>query len=162
MNQTNQLKRTMTRLLLAFMLILTGYAGVFAQQLSIDFKQAANKRPTAGKIEWINGNLNANNSFYYEGMAVPQRIILDNLKAGESRTILIQHATLQSSKSAHAYDFLTSWDNAREVARRFSPSKPLLLDLIATRRDDAAQSLSAASSNCDPINNAVEFTVGIP
>ena len=82
MNQTNQLKRTMTRLLLAFMLILTGYAGVFAQQLSIDFKQAANKRPTAGKIEWINGNLNANNSFYYEGMAVPQRIILDNLKAG--------------------------------------------------------------------------------
>ena len=31
MNQTNQLNRTMTRILLAFMLILTGYAGGYAQ-----------------------------------------------------------------------------------------------------------------------------------
>ncbi len=34
MNQTFQPKRTMTRILLAFMLILTGYAGVFAQESS--------------------------------------------------------------------------------------------------------------------------------
>jgi hypothetical protein len=162
MNQTNQLKRTMTRILLAFMLILAGYAGGFAQALSIDFKQAGNKSPSAGKIEWINGIVNASNSFYYEGMAVPQRIILDGLQAGQSRTIVIKHQTLKSAKSAHGYDFLTSWENAEEVARRFSPSKPLLLDVIATRRNDASQKVSEASSNCNPLNNAVEFKVGIP
>jgi len=155
------LRSLFTRLM--FVLIaFTAATNVSAQSLSIDFKQAANDEPTPGKIEWVNGIVNSNNSIYYEGMAVPQRIILDGLVAGQPRTIIIRHQTLKSAKSAHAYDFLTSWENAEEVARRFSPALPLLADLFPTRRADASQSLSDAAANCNPSNGAQLFKIDIP
>ena len=105
MNQMNQLKQTMTRILLAFVLILTGYAGGFAQ--AVDIRQAENGNTNnVGNITWIESNLGSNNSIYYEGMAVPQRIITDNLPNQKTHTILLKHQAKKGTK--HGYDFLTS------------------------------------------------------
>jgi hypothetical protein len=55
--------------------------------------------------DWINGNLNKNNSAYYEGDSTPQRLYLNELTNG-SHTFEIKYGTTKGGK--HAYDFITS------------------------------------------------------
>ncbi len=56
---------------------------------------------------WVNGNLGASNSKYFEGDSIPYRIGLTNLDAG-THTVTIQWDTTKSGK--HAIDYLTTWD----------------------------------------------------
>ena len=142
MNQTNQLKRTMTRVLLAFMLILTGYAGGFAQ--AVDFTQAANKSKTdpLGQVYWIGSILNDSKSDYYEGMAVPQRIILTGLTPNQQHTFYFSFSSIKGN--VHSYDFITSWDKAISVAdfvgNKLTPGSSLLSDLISGQCGEAIPS----------------------
>src|SRR5688572_1321046 len=46
---------------------------------TIDFHQAANEDHPTLPIEWINGILNPNNSDYFEGIGVPQRILFTGI-----------------------------------------------------------------------------------
>ena len=132
MNQVFQLKRTITKILLAFMLILTGFAG-FAQQVSVNFDQSSNNQLSPpGSVKWVNGNL-GKNSIYYEGMAVPQRIILGNLTPNTDYVLDIRLQATKDAKMAHAFDFMTSWTYAQEVARKFRPNQPLLVDLFENK-----------------------------
>jgi hypothetical protein len=57
---------------------------------------------------WINGNLNANNSTYFEGDSTVQRLWLTGFAPGSSHTVKLKYGTTKSGK--HAYDFLTTWD----------------------------------------------------
>src|SRR5262245_45532390 len=56
---------------------------------------------------WQNGNLNANNSTYFEGDSVPFRGVLTNLVSGHSYSIEVNWDTTESS-GTHAYDYITS------------------------------------------------------
>ena len=86
--------------------------------LTVDFKQASNnnKPNPVGVVTWINSILQASNSRYYEGMAVPQRTIF----TGVAPTSGSQHNFTfypQFTKGGiHAYDFLTSWAGANAAA----------------------------------------------
>ncbi len=53
---------------------------------------------------WINGNLQSNNSAYYEGDATPQRLYLTGLVNG-THTVVIKYGTTKGGK--HAYDYVT-------------------------------------------------------
>ena len=57
---------------------------------------------------WTNGNLQSNNSTYFEGDATVQRLWLTDLVPGDSVTVTLEYGTTKGAK--HAYDFLTTWD----------------------------------------------------
>ncbi|MHB9093001.1 MAG: hypothetical protein ACYC7H_16450, partial [Chloroflexota bacterium] len=65
---------------------------------------------TSGDLgcRWINGNLNANNSTYYEGDATVQRLWLTGMVPGSQHTVTVKYGTTKGGK--HAYDFLTTWN----------------------------------------------------
>ncbi|MBK9711345.1 MAG: DUF11 domain-containing protein [Kouleothrix sp.] len=56
---------------------------------------------------WINGNLQGNNSRYFEGDATVQRLWLTGLTNG-AHSVTLQYGTTKGGK--HAYDYLTNWD----------------------------------------------------
>lgn len=95
----------------------------------IDFKQAANDDGgfSLGDVHWIGSILQNSNSMYFEGMSVPQRIVLDDIAAtgGNVHTLTMNH---QANKGGvHAYDFLTSWEQAVTAANAIDSPPPGLL-----------------------------------
>jgi hypothetical protein len=77
---------------------------IFIDPPSVDFKQCANDNPTAGSCDWIGSILQANNSVYYEGMSVPQRLLYRGLGNG-AHTISFDYSYTKGG--IHAYDFIT-------------------------------------------------------
>ena len=75
---------------------------------------AANPAGCAASDDWVNGNLNENNSHYREGDSVPFRTKLTNLTAGTSYSFTIGYDTIQGGK--HAYDYLTSYNRTEPGA----------------------------------------------
>jgi hypothetical protein len=57
--------------------------------------------------QWVNGNLGASKSVYFEGDSIPYRMRFDNLAAG-SHTVTIKWDTTKSGK--HAIDYLTTYN----------------------------------------------------
>ncbi len=83
-----------------------------AANLVSDFKQCANKDNAAGDCHWISSIVQASNSKYYEGMSVPQRTIFTGIPAtaGDVHTLTFSHLATKGGK--HAYDWLTSYNQA--------------------------------------------------
>ena len=103
---------------------------------SPDYVQAANKMTsTLGGITWINSNLNANKSTYYEGMAVPQRILLTGLGTSTAAPHVAYFDVEATKGKSYAYDFLTSWDYAFGAAESTISGTKLLKDLFTNEFD---------------------------
>ena len=106
----------------------------------IDFKQGANRDGgyEPGQIHWIGSILQNSNSRYIEGMSTLQRIVLNNLPScGDGYHSL--RIKMQSRKlDNHAYDFLTSWDNAFLAAAAIAPG----FDLFPASRTDMVNDLN--------------------
>src|SRR5258705_8270812 len=96
----------------------------------VDFKQAANRDGgyAPGELHWINSILQNSNSRYIEGMSTLQRVVFNNLAScGGNHSLRIK---LEAKKStSHAYDFITSWDNAYRATESIAPG----LNLIPAR-----------------------------
>ncbi|MDT8324051.1 MAG: hypothetical protein RRA94_08075, partial [Bacteroidota bacterium] len=97
-------------------------AFVSAQPAIVDFRQAANNdRPLPlGDVHWVNSILQQNNSVYFEGMSVPQRIMLANIAPTRRNQHTLTFRHLATKNGRHAYDFLTSYDQALEAARQIA------------------------------------------
>ena len=52
--------------------------------------------------QWVNGNLGASKSFYFEGDSIPYRMLFDNLSLS-SHTVIIEWDTTQQGKHAKAW-----------------------------------------------------------
>ncbi|GAB4470679.1 MAG: hypothetical protein Kow0088_03780 [Anaerolineales bacterium] len=77
------------------------------------FDQCANDDGSGGDTDvcdWTNGAIQANNSTYFEGDVVPQRLVITGLSEGE-HTLTLKWQTTKDGK--HAYDYLMTW-NATE------------------------------------------------
>ncbi len=89
-----------------------------SQPMRIDFRQAANNDSpySTGEVHWVQSILHQNNAVYYEGMSVPQRIVLMNVPAtqGNVHKLTFSHRATKNGK--HAYDYLTSWSQAEKAA----------------------------------------------
>ncbi|MBE0642726.1 MAG: hypothetical protein IH600_01465, partial [Bacteroidetes bacterium] len=99
----------------ALMLIFLSCASVaFSQHPVSDFKQAANNYSSygLGDVYWLQSILQKHNSVYYEGMSVPQRLMLASIPAtsGNQHTLVFSHRATKGGK--HAYDYLTSYAQA--------------------------------------------------
>src|SRR5688572_18970355 len=89
---------------------------------TVDFHQAQNDRGGAGTyvIDWVNGILNATHTDYFEGIGVPQRIVLTGILANAANSNPNKHSlrfrVLAEKDKKHAYDFPISWDQAFKTA----------------------------------------------
>jgi len=108
--------------------------------VKVDFKQAANNDSGAcgvspgeacslGDVHWIGSIVQITNATYFEGMSNPQRVVFDEIAptatAGNVHTLSFSH---QATKGGvHAYDFLTSWQQAVLAADFIAPTSPGLL-----------------------------------
>src|SRR5437867_6904441 len=81
----------------------------------VDFRQSANNDPAfgLGNLHWINSILQRNNSVYFEGMSVLQRVLLTSIPttAGNHHSLLFRHQFTKGQ--VHAYDFLLSYAQAQ-------------------------------------------------
>ncbi|MEI8201339.1 MAG: DUF5979 domain-containing protein, partial [Eubacteriales bacterium] len=79
---------------------------------SRDYLQFANE---ISNESWIGGDLNRNNSDYFEGMSVPQRLVMQGISTGpSSHTASFEFQFTKGGK--YAYDFITSWNQAVSAA----------------------------------------------
>ncbi len=126
-----------------------------ASSVNVDFAQCANGSPFTSGCNWINGDLNGQNSTYYEGDATTQVVRLSGLAAGQY-TLELSYAT--TVKSQHAYDFLTNYNESNTFL-----SAPQDVCAMASRAADVtACEASAVSVTSTPIvqDSSVAPTVG--
>jgi hypothetical protein len=105
--------------------------------VGVDFRQARNANHPVTPINWTGGVSNLQQSDYYEGIGVPQRIIFTGIQpnsvTGNTHTLLFKfEAVKHQSADRHAYDFLMSWEQAVASAGNIGNSSVNeLQDLIA-------------------------------
>lgn len=133
-----------------------------AQPMRIDFRQAANNDSpySLGDVHWIQSILQSNNSTYYEGMSIPQRIMLVNIPAtsGNVHSLTFSHKATKGGK--HAYDFLTSYGQAKAAANAIVGST-VLQDL--NECGAAMGPPQNMAQTCDNIRtNGYHYTVSLP
>ena len=58
--------------------------------------------------QWVNGNLGASKSVYFEGDSIPYRLTFGNLSTSGSHVVKIEWDTTKASK--HAIDYLTTYN----------------------------------------------------
>ena len=80
-----------------------------------DFSQCANVNPTSGDCEWINGILQGNNSAYFEGTSTLQRLVFEGIEPVAGDTHIVTFTADATKSGVHAYDWLTSWDQALQT-----------------------------------------------
>jgi hypothetical protein len=130
--------------------IAAGPAGAAAT--NIDFSQCSNKNPTLGNCVWLNGDLNQNNSQWFEGMSVPQRVLVRGVTGGTTHTLQLSHQATKND--AHAYDFLTSYAQASQAHQDFLGT-PLVFN-------DCGDFTGAALTACTSAFGHSSATVDVP
>ena len=79
--------------------------GARAAQAAVgaDLDQCSNgTTPGATTCDWVNGDLNQNNSLYREGDSVPFRVHITGLGSG-THTLVIEYDTIQSGKQRNGF-----------------------------------------------------------
>ncbi|MBI1825406.1 MAG: hypothetical protein HY287_05585 [Planctomycetes bacterium] len=130
-----------------------------------DFKQCANADPNVSDpLHWINSILQQNNSIYVEGMSVPQRIILTDIPGAPSdmHTLTMSHQSTKHSAGVHAYDFLTSWQQAYDAANAITDGAGLLTNLLTTEACEDEFSPSANAALCNSLRASFSMTASVP
>src|SRR5215471_6819663 len=104
--------------------VMTTATTTFSDSEAANLDQAENGPATAplATSNWINGNLNQNDSHYGEGDSVPFRMDLTGL-TGSTHTLVIQFDYTVTSGN-HAYDYLTSFD--RLTSNNQTVANPLI------------------------------------
>jgi len=132
--------------------------------LGSDFRQAANEDPILGDIVWTNAIVQQNNSRYVEGVSVPQRILFVNIPptVGNVHVLNLNH---QANKGAtiHAYDYLTSWDQAVAAANILEPPPPGLLADLSVDECGPGIGPQASTAVCNALSGGTNcITVALP
>jgi hypothetical protein len=144
------------------LLYLCGTFSAISQPLRVDFRQAANNDSpnSLGDVHWVQSILQRNNSMYYEGMSVPQRVLLTNIPSarGNQHTLTFNHKATKNG--IHAYDFLTSYTQA--VAAANAIVGPTVLEYL----NECGASIgppSALQATCESMRaSGFSFAVDIP
>lgn len=69
---------------------------------------------SASATDWVNGNLGASKSSYFEGDSIPYRLTFDNLSTSSNHNVVIEWDTTKSGK--HAIDYLTTFNRTVATA----------------------------------------------
>ena len=111
-----------------------------------------------GDCYWINSILQQSNSRYLEGMAVPQRVILDNVAPAVDNKNVLTFNHEFTKGGVHAYDFLTSYDQAVDTAKDIAG-----IDLTLNPCGDSIGNTPDFQSICQALRSGGnEFEVAAP
>ncbi len=88
---------------------LGSFSGQTAQTTFTDSNASLDQFANDPPVEWVNGNLGASKSTYFEGDSIPYRLTFSGLTL-DSHTVTIEWDTTKSSK--HAIDYLTDFDRS--------------------------------------------------
>lgn len=83
---------------------------------SIDFSQPRLGDAPTEVLDWTNGTTSGSADKYFEGMGVPQRVLITGLKPGKHTLVVSAKAVKKQDDSRHGYDFFMSWDQAIATA----------------------------------------------
>lgn len=120
---------------------------------TVDFHQAQNDRNGAKLylIDWVNGSLNSTHTDYWEGIGVPQRIVMTGILPNNANSNVNKHSirfqVLASKGSKHAYDFPISWEQAFKTAEDIGGSVNELQNLFNQACGDAFSAIAKTTCN---------------
>lgn len=86
---------------------------------SVDFTQCANNNingVSTGPCDFIGGNSQQTKAAWWDGMAVPQRVIWNNIAPTTGDIHNFGFGTEWTNGSRHSYDFLVSWTQAKQLS----------------------------------------------
>ncbi len=148
---------------LALLTVLGALEAPEAHAGGVDFKQASNKNPALGNVIWINSILQQNNSRYFEGLSTLQRLVVLDIPPAPASAGSDHHSLTfshEASKSGlHAYDFLTSWEQARAASMAYAGS-----DVFAQLNADGGNLTSSSTGEIirQLRNGSYQFAVVAP
>src|SRR6266536_6322747 len=117
----------------------------------VGFSQCSNDNPTLGNCVWVGGDLNANNSLYFEGMSTAQRMLITGISSGTHTLVF----GLQWTKAGkHAYDWITSWDQAS--------AESLAAEGVALTLNECANMTGGNPAACAAAVAGVSATTDVP
>lgn len=103
----------LSTLLSTIMVIVNGPAPAGAAGAeTVDVEQCLNAGPPVGDCTWSGGNVQDSNSDYFEGMSIPQRVLLTGIDSSDDTTHVLEFSHQATKNGTHAYDWLTSYDQA--------------------------------------------------
>ena len=120
-----------------------------ADAISVDFKQCSNENNVLGACKWINSILQGNNSRTYEGMSTLQRLILDDVPISTTGNYRMQFHMDAIKATHHAYDYITTWDQAIYANQAIAPAgltQPYLLSGDLLQNTLAANQVACADA----------------
>lgn len=143
---------------------LLAFSSSFAQGFTtVDFHQAQNDRNGAKLylIDWVNGSLNSTHTDYWEGIGVPQRIVMTGILPNNANSNVNKHSirfqVLASKGSKHAYDFPVSWDQAFKTAEDIGGTVNELQHLVDQYCGDAFSAI--AKTTCGELTDGLNDNV---
>ena len=83
---------------------------------SIDFSQPRLGDAPTEILNWTNGTTSGSADKYFEGMGVPQRVLITGLKPGKHTLVVSMKAVKKQDDARHGYDFPISWEQAVATA----------------------------------------------
>ena len=102
------LPKKMYHVLISLCLLLVSTLG-FSQSANLDQARNGSATSPISPVNWVNGNVNAQQAHMVEGYSVPYRVIMQGLTAGVPVELDLEYDTRHSG--ANAIDFITSYDN---------------------------------------------------
>ncbi len=102
--------------LVALSVLLT--SSVYAAN-NVDFKQCANDNISgvpAGPCDFVGGSSQGVKADWWDGMAVPQRVMWNNIAATTGNVHTLGFGTEWTKGGKHSYDFLVSWNQAKQLS----------------------------------------------
>jgi hypothetical protein len=95
---------------------------VEAQSFYLEAKQATNKNPIQGEVVWIYSIIDGNNSKYFEGQSLLQRIFIKDIQSHSSGKYKLKFRTTSVKDYYNAYDFIVNWNSAISSSNAIFPN----------------------------------------
>lgn len=127
---------------------------VFAASITIDqCGNGAESNPMS--CYWTSGILGNSNSHYIEGMATPQRFLMQDLYGGSdgtqcdaaTRQCNLTFSVSWSDVAVHGYDFIVSWEDAVKLAKNKAGVSDLILNPCSNYNNAQETACTSAYTN---------------
>ncbi|KKL88008.1 hypothetical protein LCGC14_1929010, partial [marine sediment metagenome] len=124
----------------------------------VDWRQCANFDGgfTLGDCHWIGSIVQSGNAQYFESMSVPQRLIVEGIPPAPSDQHSLTFSVDTAKKNIHAYDFLTSWNQAT------LPPNPGVLNNLNECGEEGAKGALVTCNALLPINGGFRVEALVP
>jgi SdrD B-like domain/Prealbumin-like fold domain len=106
---------------------------------------------------WTNGNIQSNNSTYFEGDSTIQRLWIEGYVPGSTHTVTFKYGTTKGG--SHAYDYLTTWNASENWTTIADRCQDIAGCTMATEATAAMQNDPNVTDTIEPTGTSRLFTI---